>query len=200
MRLSGLFDPSILDLEQFLLVEIAGPDELLSQSEGQGGSDMLVQRAFVSNPPAAPSTGQTVVLFATHPRMPGGSGTPVTSTFATVDGANVVIEHGAIRDLAAVFGLHDHASAANGLRAYYTNDAGTTWHETDVKGIDDVATIGAGHAIQVPTLSAGQEWAEVFHVGRYRGFALEYTAGATPPTPTTGWDVNVSVVYVSKEN
>ena len=197
MRFSGLYDRTILNLEGIVIVDSAGPDEFLSQSREQEGEQMSAQTAFVSNPAVTPGAGETVVLFSTHPRMPGGSGSPVTSTFATVDGANVVIEHGTIRDMVAVFGLHDHASAANGLRAYYTNDGGTTWHETDVKGIDDAATIGSGHPIQVPALSSGQEWAEVFHVGRYRGFALEYTAGSTPPT---AWDVTVSVVYVSKEN
>ena len=159
---------------------------------------LQVDRAFVGNVPTAPAANATTVLFATHPCTLGTGGASVSSTFTKAStGEAVVVTPDAIEELEVVFGLHDHASATNGVRAYYTNDGGTTWHETDVKGIDDAATIGSGHPIQVPALSSGQEWAEVFHVGRYRGFALEYTAGSTPPT---AWDVTVSVVYVSKEN
>jgi hypothetical protein len=162
-------------------------------------------RAFVANVPAAPGNNATVVLFSTHPRKPGGSGTAVQSTFATGKGtAAVVINPDAIEELDLTYHLHDHASAANGLRAYETTDGGTTWTETDMKGyvagVANQPSIGAGAPIQVPALSAGQEWAETFHIGRYRGFALEHTAGATGPTPGTGWSVSVAVKYAPQED
>lgn len=164
----------------------------------------LTDRAFVSNLPAAPGNGATVVLFATHPRKPGGSGTAVTSAFTTADGNEVVkIRPDSIEELELTYHLHNQASAANGLRAYQTLDGGVTWTETDMKG--DVAgspnqpSIGAAAPIQVPALSAGQEWSETFVIGRYRGFALEHTAGATGPTAVTGWSVSVAVKYARQE-
>jgi hypothetical protein len=200
MRFSGIqARGSLPNVDGVFLLDFASTDELLGNlgQDQQGESDMPMKRAFVSNMTAAPAgAGDTVVLFATHPRMPGGSGTAVTSTFADADGLNLIVPHGTITRMDAVFGRHDHASAANGLRAYYTNDGGTTWLETDMKGPDDQGTIGTGHPIQVPVLSSGLEWAEVFAIDRYRGFALEYIAGATPPTI---WDVTVSVAFI-KEN
>jgi hypothetical protein len=167
---------------------------------------MQCNRAFVSNLPAAPTTGATCVLFATHPRKPGGSGTAVQSTFSSGKGSlsPVIINPDAMEELDLTFHLHDHASAANGLRAYVTTDGGVTWNETDMKGyvsgVKDQPSIGAAATIQVPTLSAGQEWAETFVIGRYRGFALEYTAGATPPTAVTGWSLSAAVKYAPQED
>ena len=158
-----------------------------------------VDRAFVSNVPVAPTTGATIVLFSTHPCTLGTGGASVVSTYQkATTGEAVIVSPDAIEELEVIFGLHDHASAANGLRAYYTNDGGANWHETDIKDPNDAATIGAAAARQVPTLSAGQEWAEIFRIGRYRGFALTYTAGATPPTSGTGWDVSIGVKYASQ--
>ena len=161
-------------------------------------------RAFVANPAAVPTqAGQTVVLFSTHPRKPGGSGTAVTSTFVRSDGTQAVqIAPDSIEQVKLIFTLHDKASAANGLRAYVTYDRGATWYETDLKGyvggVANQPSIGAGAAIQVPVLSAGQEWAEEFDVGAYPGLALEYVTGATAPTATTGWLFGVSVQYAQQ--
>jgi hypothetical protein len=164
----------------------------------------LTDRAFVSNPPAAPGNGATVVLFSTHPRKPGGSGTAVTSAFATADGNEVVqIRPDAIEELELKYYRNDKASAANGLRAYQTGDGGVTWEETDMKGdvagVPNQPSIGAASPIQVPVLSAGQEWSETFVIGGYRGFALEHTAGATGPTAGTGWSVSVAVKHALQE-
>jgi hypothetical protein len=157
---------------------------------------LQVDRAFVGNVPTAPALNATTVLFATHPCTLGTGGASVLSTFTKAStGEAVVVTPDAIEELEVVFGLHDHASAANGVRAYYTNDGGATWHETDIKDPKNAATIGSAAAIQVPTLSAGQEWAEIFRIGRYRGFAITYTAGATGPTAGTGWDVTIGVKY-----
>ena len=159
-----------------------------------------VQRAFVSNPPAAPSAGSTVVLFATHPCTLGTGGASVLSLFTRASGLqSVLIDPAAIEEIDVVFGKHDHASAANGIRAYYTNDGGATWVETDMKDPQNVATIGAAAPIQVPTLAAGAEWAEIFRPKRYKGFAITYTAGTPGPTANTGWDPTVEVDYSPQE-
>jgi hypothetical protein len=170
-------------------------------------NNVIIQcnRAFVSNTPAAPGAGTTCVLIATHPRKPGGAGTAVTSTFASGSGTDpVVINPDAIEEVDVTFHLNDNASAANGLRSYITVDGGATWIETDLKGyvagVANQPSIGAAAPIQVPLLAAGQEWAETFRMGRYRGFALELTAGATGPTPVTGWAVSVAVKYAPQEN
>ena len=160
-----------------------------------------VKRAFVSNPPAAPSAGATVVLFATHPCTLGTGGVSYTSLFSRASGLqSVLIDPDAMEEIDVIFGLHDHASAANGLRAYYTNDGGVTWVETDLKDPNNAATIGAAAPVQVPTLAAGAEAAETFRIGRYKGFAITYTAGTPAPTSGTGWDVTVSVNYAPQEN
>jgi hypothetical protein len=160
---------------------------------------LQVDRAFVGNVPAAPAANATVVLFATHPCTLGTGGASVVSTFIkATTGEAIVLSPDAIEELEAVFGLHDKASVANGVRAYYTNDGGANWRETDIKDPDDAATIGSAAPIQVPVLSAGQEWAEIFRIGRYRGFAITYTAGSTGPTAVTGWDVAIGVKYASQ--
>lgn len=156
-------------------------------------------RAFVSNPSAAPGNDETVVLFATHPRKPGGSGAAVMSSYTRGHGTDPVnICPDAIEHVRVTWVKHDKASAANGLRAYQTDDGGATWHETDMKNAANVASIGAAAPIQIPVLSAGQVWAEDFDVGRYRGFAIEETAGATGPTPVTGWKYIVAVEYCAQ--
>ena len=158
-----------------------------------------VDRAFVSNVPAAPAGNATTVLFATHPCTLSTGGASVVSTFQkATTGEAVVVSPDAIEEVEIVYGLHDHASAANGLRAYYTNDGGANWHETDIKNPKNAATIGSAAQIQVPALSAGQEWAEIFRIGRYRGIAITHTAGATGPTAGTGWDVTVGIKYASQ--
>lgn len=165
----------------------------------------LTDRAFVSNPPAAPGNNATCVLFSTHPRKPGGLGTAVTSTFSTGDGNEVIrILPDAIEEVELTYHLHDQASAANGLRAYVTNDGGVTWLETDLKGdvagVPNQPSIGAAAPIQVPALAAGQEWSETFMIGKYKGFALEHTAGAVGPTAVTGWSVSIAIKHACQED
>ena len=161
------------------------------------------RRVFVANPTAAPTqAGQVVVLFATHPRKPGGSGTAVASTYVRSDGTSAVsLATDAIKLMHLTIHQNDQASAANGLRAYQTTDAGRTWVETDMKGYNIAGTanqpsIGAAAPIQVPALSTGQEWAEDFDISRYRGFALELTAGATPPT---SWSYTVAIEHAQQD-
>lgn len=164
-------------------------------------------RVFVSNLIGTPpGNAATTVLFCTHPRAPGGVGAAVgPSTFVRASGTETVqVAPDAITKLKLVYHLHDQASAANGLRAYQTSDGGVTWEETDMKGyvggVANQPSIGAAAPIQVPLLAAGQEWAEEFDISRYRGFALEETAGAVGPTPGTGWKVSMEIELTSQED
>jgi len=164
-----------------------------------------VERAFVSNLPVAPSSGQTVVLFATHPCTLGTGGASVTSTFERGGGSpdpsgttTVIVDPDALEEIEATFAKHDVASAANGLRAYQLLDDGT-WAETDMKGyvggVANQPTIGSAAAIQVPALTTGQEWSENFDVGRYRGFALTYTAGTSN---LSEWKLTIAAKYAKQ--
>lgn len=156
-------------------------------------------RAFVSNPPAAPGNGATVVLFTTHDRATGGSGETVRPPqYERSDGQVVKIDPDSIETVTVTWHKHDQASAANGLRAYKRDSSGA-WVETDMKDQWNAANIGAGAPIQIPALSAGQEWSETFEVGSARGFCIEQTAGATGPTADTGWDISISVTYAQQE-
>jgi hypothetical protein len=159
-----------------------------------------VQRVFAANVPAAPAANASVVLFATHPCALGTGGAAYVTQFADSGGGVVAVDADAIEAVHLIYALHDHASAANGLRAYQTLDGGATWIETDMKGPDNVGTIGATVPIQVPTLTAGHEWSETFHIGAYRGFALVHTAGATGPTANTGWALAISAQYSPQGN
>lgn len=158
------------------------------------------KRAFVSNLPAAPGNGATVVLFTSYPRAAGGSGAVApASTFVRGDGnQEVKIDPDAIETVTVTWHKHDKASAANGLRAYKL-DSEKAWVESDMKDELNVAGIGSAAPVQVPALSAGQEWREIFHVEADRSFCLEYTAGATGPTADTGWDLTIAVIYSEQE-
>lgn len=136
--------------------------------------------------PAAPGNGATIVLFCTHPRVPGGgAGSPVGPTLGR---ATPFLD-----SVTCLWHKNDQASAANGVRIYMTDDAGVTWHESDRKDDSDAATIGAAAPRQVPVLTPPQEWRETFLVSDVRGFAIEYTAGATGPTPVTGWRGTITI-------
>ena len=159
---------------------------------------ITTERAFVSSVPSAPANNATAVLFNTHSRKPGGSGTAVPpSTFTRGNGTEVVaIAPDAIKTVRLTYHLHDRASAANGIRVYQTADGGATWQETDMKDTLNAATIGAAAPVQVPVLSAGQEWSEKFEIDGYKGIAIEHIAGATGPTAQTGWLLTIAVFYV----
>lgn len=131
---------------------------------------------------AAPGNTATIVLFTTHQKVAGntalvGLGPSVPSL---VPAQLVALEF--------VWILNDQASAVNGVRVWVLSDS-NVWRETDVKDYTTgAATIGAAAPKQVPVLAAGQEYSLLIDVARYRGVSVEYTAGATGSTPTTGWD------------
>lgn len=128
--------------------------------------------------PAVPANNGTIVLFATHDRLAGGSGTLFRGMsgvrglhFSKIDGFEIV------------FLRHNKASAANGIRLYAYDDGGA-WRETDLKDDLGVATLGA---VQVGALSSGAEFRLLLDVARYRkGWACEYTAGADNPENWNG--------------
>jgi hypothetical protein len=157
-----------------------------------------VERAFVSNVPSAPLANASVVLFATHPCTLGGAS--YVSRFATPSGGAIAVAPEAMETVRIIYALHNHASAANGLCAYQTLDGGATWIETDIKDGSNAATIGAAAPVQIPALSSGQEWSEIFHIGAYKGIAIVHTAGTTGPTAVTGWAIAISVQYSPQEN
>ena len=129
--------------------------------------------------PAAPGNGATIILATTHPKVPTG-GT------ATIQPSSVLVStDNYLNALEFVWLRNDQASAANGVRVYALDDTGT-FREVDVKNYLNAATIGSAAPFQVPILSAGQEYHLLIDVSRYRGVAVEYTAGATGPTNWNG--------------
>lgn len=130
--------------------------------------------------PTVPANNGTIVLFATHDRLAGGSG----DLFPGMFGGGVRGLHWQKIDACEiVFARHNKASAANGIRAYQMDDVGS-WRETDIKDDTQTATLGA---IQVAALSSGAEARYLIDVARYtRGWALEYTAGADNPENWNG--------------
>jgi hypothetical protein len=149
---------------------------------------------FLSSMPSAPGNGATVILFSTYRKQAGGSGAYLQpSTFVRACSQEALtVAPGAIEQVRVAFHKHDKASAANGLRAYVLDPQGS-WVETDLKDpTSGSATIGANATVQVPALTAPQEFVKTFSLAGYIGFALEYTAGAAGPTADTGWDLTVA--------
>lgn len=137
----------------------------------------MQRREFAPWPTTIPANSATIVLFTTHPRVPAGGTDPVQPTLKSIDRQVDLIT--------VTWLLHNKASAANGLRIYARDNNGT-WQETDIKSETNVATIGAAAPVQIPALSAGQEWRETIVVSHLNGFAVEYTAGADNPEQWAG--------------
>lgn len=130
--------------------------------------------------PAVPANGATVILFTTHPRVPGGgAGSPQAPTLS--------MNRAIIDAVTITWQRHNKAGAANGLK-FYVLDNTDTWRESDVKDNSDAATMPK----TVPALAAGAEWRETFVTGYYRGFCIEYTAGADNPEE---WNGTIAVDY-----
>lgn len=127
--------------------------------------------------PAAPGNGATIVMFCTHPRQPGGAGSPVQASIRDIDQSRIAA-------VTITWLRNDQASAANGLRVYALDNIGV-FREIDLKNDSNVASIGAVAPVQVPVLAGGQEWRETLVVPHCRGLAVEYTA-ATGPTNWNG--------------
>lgn len=128
--------------------------------------------------PAAPGNAATIVLFATHDRAAGGSG----AIYRGKGGAPTATQADVIE---IAWHRNNQASAANGVRVYALDDTGA-WRETDLRDDADAPTIGAAAPQAVPLLAATQERRLTLVVSHLRGFAVEYTAGATGPTNWNG--------------
>jgi hypothetical protein len=132
--------------------------------------------------PAAPGNGATIVMACCKvPKLATGAGATVPSTEPVRN-----LDANDVNAIEIVWLRNDQASAANGVRLYAVDDAGT-YREVDLKSDTNAATIGSAAPVQVPVLSTGQEWREFLDVSRYiNGWAVEYTAGATGPTNWNG--------------
>lgn len=136
--------------------------------------------------PVVPANGVTIVMFATHDRLAGGSGALYHGMRGTLPGRlpftpnDIVMMH-------MTFLRHNKASAANGVRAYARDDVGE-WRETDLgdNANPPVSQIGTAAPIQIPILGAGVSRRMSFPVSHLSGFAIEYTAGADNPEEWNG--------------
>lgn len=113
----------------------------------------MLAAALDVTPPAAPTSGATVVLYTQGSESPQPFIRPmrVTINFLSVD----------------------QASAANGLKAYAKSTSAGTWRQLDFNATMPVA---------IAASSAGVDDIHDFDVVPYKYFKVEYTAGATPPS------------------
>jgi hypothetical protein len=130
--------------------------------------------------PAAPALNETIVLFTTHPKAPTGGTNKVLPPPCIPPSRLSAVE--------IVWQRNNQASAANGIRVYTLDDT-DTWRETDIKDNSNNATVGAGAPQAVPALVAPAEWRTLIDAARYRGIAVEYTAGAAP----TQWNGTITL-------
>ena len=134
--------------------------------------------------PTVPTANETIILFCTHPRQPGGAGALQQPTSLVVGSRHVGPED--IQAVTLLFLNHNQLSAANGLRVYAWASKTGLWYEVDLPDENDAPTIGANAEIQVPVLTNSTIWRERLEVADLEGVAVEYTAGATPPTEWVG--------------
>lgn len=138
----------------------------------------MSSKRFYAPWPTVPANNETIVLFTTHSRAPGGSGAPVQPSVPEVMPQR-------ISTVTITFLRHNKASAANGLRVYARDDTGT-WRETDLPNDSGNPTVGAAAAIQVAALTPPATQRETFVVSSLNGVAIEYTAGADNPENWNG--------------
>jgi hypothetical protein len=132
-------------------------------------------------------------MFTTHDKV-------VTGGTATTQARLQGVSHsgGMLNAVEITWLRNDQASATNGLRVYALDDA-DVFREVDVKNYLNAPTIGSAATFTVTSLSAGQEYHALLDVSRYRGVAVEYTAGATGPTNWNGCIVaHISVAALQR--
>ena len=132
----------------------------------------MKERIYATWPARPTANGQSIILVSNADKTANGAVSPTPSTTTALGDVDLI-------DI--TFHDIDQASAANGLRAYASPDGGTTWYETDLKSDNDAATVGSAQPSQVPALTSVQEWRETFVVSHLKCWAIEFTAGATPP-------------------
>jgi len=123
-------------------------------------------------------------VFFGAPAAPGNAATATIFNSITAFGANQMRTLG-LSMLEVTWHLLDQASATNGFKAYTSNN-GSTWTQTDLKDDSGTATM----PVTVAALSSTQIQYR-FPVSGFKDFKLEWTAGATGPTASTGWQLTV---------
>ena len=136
--------------------------------------------------PDVPTANQTIILFCTHPRQPGGSGTLQQPTSLVAGPVSREVGPEDIQAVTLLFLKHNQLSHANGVRAYGWCSKTSLWYEVDLPDQNDAPSIGANAAIQVPVLTSPATRRVRCEVADLEGLSLEYTAGATPPTEWVG--------------
>jgi len=137
--------------------------------------------------PAVPANNGTVVMFTTHQRLTGGSGTLVQSTLST--GGTGGVDPKRIYAVTITWLRHNKASAADGLKIYARDDT-DTYRETDL-GDDSYPTptplFGTAAPFQIPALSSGTSKRVRLVVAHLvNGFCVEYVAGPDNPEQWNG--------------
>lgn len=153
-------------------------------------------KRVAANWPAVPANSTTIIMFATHTKIPTGGTVAFEGCRGVIDldmGENVAtpyaIPQNRYADIDAielVWLQHNKAAAANGVRLYARDNTGA-WRETDHP--DDLGTpmIGPTAPITVGALAAGTTRRILIDVSRYiYGWAIEYTAGADNPENWSG--------------
>lgn len=151
--------------------------------------------------PAAPGNNGTILFLATHPKLAGNlSGTALGANrlMKATDGTELGIPANSLQAVELVWLENNQASAANAIRVYTLLKDGVTWREVDVKDDNGTPQIGSAAPQSVPVLATPAERRILIDVARYNGVAIEYTAGATGPTETTGWNGQV-LLHVNAE-
>jgi len=141
--------------------------------------------------PAAPGNAATIVMLSTHPKLAGslvGTAAGAKRVMFAMDGTELAIPANSLNAVELLWTENNQASNANGIRLYTLLKDGVTWREVDCKDDNGVASIGTAAPQAVAVLATPAERRLLIDVARYNGVAIEYTAGATGPTETTGWN------------
>lgn len=131
-------------------------------------------------PPSAPGSSASVTLF--------DSTQPMGSTPSL--GGPKLMRHKQMSMLVVDFTLLDQTIT---LTPYMSRDGGTTWRALSYPNSSGVAQA----PVTVTAVSANSDKPYKFDVSPYEDFKLVATAGVTPPTPTTGWDLTIGAYFGS---
>jgi hypothetical protein len=152
--------------------------------------------------PAAPGNNATIVMLATHPKLASslvGTAAGAKRVMFALDGTELGVPANSLQAVEIIWLENNQASAANAIRVYTLLKDGVTWREVDVKDDNGVPQIGSGAPQSVPVLATPAERRILIDVARYNGVAIEYTAGATGPTETTGWNGQI-LLHINAES
>jgi hypothetical protein len=140
-------------------------------------------------------------MVSTHPKLVGsllGTAAGAKRYMFAMDGTELGIPANSLQAVELIWLENNQASNANGIRVYTLLKDGTTWREVDVKDDNGVPQIGSAAPQNVPVIATPAERRILIDVARYNGVAIEYTAGATGPTETTGWNGQI-LLHINAE-